>query len=128
VATVALGGTIIEKHLTLSRKDPGPDSTFSTEPAEFKAMVDDIRAVEKALGSATYEVTEKQKENRVFRRSLFVARDVKTGEVFTKENVRSVRPGHGLHTRYLDAVLGRKAIRDVKKGTPLQWDMVEGGK
>jgi pseudaminic acid synthase len=128
VAAVALGGCIVEKHLTLSRKDPGPDSAFSSEPEEFKAMVDGIRAVEKALGKATCEVTEKQKENRVFRRSLFVVKDIRRGESLAPDNVRSIRPGHGLHTRYFDRILGRKVRRDLKKGTPLDWDMIEGGR
>lgn len=126
VASVALGGCIIEKHLTLSRQDPGPDSAFSTEPHEFKAMVDDIRTVEQALGEVTFEVTEKQKENRVFRRSLFVVKDIREGEYFSSENVRSIRPGHGMHTRYLDQVCGRKALKDIKRGTPLTHDLVEG--
>ena len=126
VAAVALGGCIVEKHITLSRSDPGPDSAFSMEPDEFKAMIEDIRAVEKALGTATYEVTEKQKENRVFRRSLFVVKDIKAGEVFSESNVRSIRPGHGLHTRYFDQVLGKKAVQDIKKGTPLSRELVDG--
>lgn len=126
IAAVALGGCIIEKHLTLSRHDPGPDSAFSTEPQEFKAMVDDIRTVEKALGGVTYEITEKQRENRVFRRSLFVVKDVKKGDIFSSDNVRSIRPGHGMHTRYFDRVCGMKALQDVKKGTPLSQDLVEG--
>ena len=125
VASVALGGCIIEKHLTLSRQDPGPDSTFSTEPHEFKTMVDDIRTVEKSLGKVTFEVTEKQKENRVFRRSLFVVKDMKKGDVFSSENVRSIRPGHGMHTRNLEQVCGRKAVKDVKKGTPLSHELIE---
>lgn len=124
VASIALGGCIIEKHFTLNRNDEGPDSAFSTEPAEFKALVDDIRMAEKALGKITYEITDKQKENRVFRRSLFIVNDVKRGESFSNKNVRAIRPGHGMHTRYLDQVLGRKAVRDLKKGTPLSWDMV----
>lgn len=126
IAAVALGGCIIEKHLTLSRQDPGPDSAFSTEPQEFKAMVDDIRTVEKVLGEVTYEITEKQRENRVFRRSLFVVKDVKKGDIFSSENVRSIRPGNGMHTRYFDQVCGMKALKDVKKGTPLSQDLVEG--
>ena len=124
VASVALGGCIIEKHLTLTRRDPGPDSAFSTEPAEFKAMVDDIRTVEKALGKVSYEITEKQKENRVFRRSLFVVKDIKKGESLSNENVRSIRPGHGMHTRYLEQILGKKVVKDIKRGTPLSADMV----
>lgn len=126
VASVALGGCIVEKHLTLSRQDPGPDSAFSTEPHEFKAMVDDIRTVEKALGKVTFEVTEKERENRVFRRSLFVVRDMRKGEIFTDENVRSIRPGHGMSTRYLNQVYGRIALNDIKKGTPLSEDLVDG--
>ncbi len=126
VASVALGGRIVEKHLTLSRKDPGPDSVFSTEPAEFKSMVEDIRTVEKALGRVTYEITEKQKENRVFRRSLFAVKDIHEGELLSKDNVRAIRPGHGLHTRYWDQTLGRKALREIRRGTPLSADMVEG--
>lgn len=125
-ASVALGSCIVEKHLTLSRNDPGPDSAFSTEPHEFKAMVENIRAVEKALGKASYEVTAKQKENRVFRRSLFVVKDVKSGEVFSTDNVRSIRPGDGLHTRYFEQILGKRAASDIKRGVPLNWKLVEG--
>jgi pseudaminic acid synthase len=126
VASVALGGCIIEKHLTLNRQDPGPDSAFSMEPSEFKTMVEDIRTVEKVLGKVTYEITEKQRESRVFRRSLFVVKDIKKGDRFSAENVRSIRPGHGLHTRYFEKVIGKKAIEDIKKGTPLSMDLVEG--
>ncbi len=121
VAAVALGACIVEKHFTLSRDVPGPDSAFSLEPHEFKAMVEAIRTAEKALGEVRYEVTEREQASRVFRRSLFVVQDVKAGEAFTDENVRSIRPGYGLHTRYLDQVLGRKAVRDVARGTPLDW-------
>ncbi|MCX5681907.1 MAG: N-acetylneuraminate synthase family protein, partial [Candidatus Omnitrophica bacterium] len=126
VASVALGACIIEKHLTLTRKDPGPDSAFSTEPAEFKTMVDDIRFAEKALGKITYDITEKQKESRVFRRSLFVVKDIKKCESFSNDNIRSIRPANGMHTRYLDQVLGKKAVKDIKKGTPLSPELVEG--
>ena len=124
VASVALGSCIVEKHLTISRTHGGPDSVFSLEPGEFKDMVHAIRQVEKALGDVKYEVTEIEKESRVYRRSLFVARDVSSGERFSKENIRSVRPGHGLHTRYLENIIGRKAARDIPKGTPLSWDLV----
>jgi pseudaminic acid synthase len=122
VASVALGACIIEKHFTLSRQDPGPDSAFSLEPHEFKAMVEAVRVAEKALGEVNYEVTAREQESRVFRRSLFVVKDMRAGEVFTGENVRSIRPGHGLNTRYLDEVLGRRAARDIERGTPLNWD------
>ena len=124
VAAVALGACIIEKHFTLSRREPGPDSAFSLEPHEFKEMVDAIRTAEKALGEVSYEITEKQKESRLFRRSLFVVKDMKKGEEFTEENVRSIRPGYGLHARYLDQVIGRQASRDIQRGIPLEWDMV----
>ena len=124
VAAVALGACIIEKHFTLSRREPGPDSAFSLEPHEFKEMVDAIRTVEKALGKISYEITEKQKESRVFRRSLFVVKDMKAGEVFTEQNVRSIRPGYGLHTRYFEQIRGRKAKVFIKKGTPLDWDLI----
>ena len=123
VAAVSLGACIVEKHFTLSRKDPGPDSTFSSEPHEFKEMVKAIRVTEEALGKVSYEITEKQRESRVFRRSLFVVKDIKEGERFTEENVRSIRPGYGLHTRYLEVILGRKAKNDIAKGTPLSWDL-----
>lgn len=126
VAAVALGACVVEKHFTLSRDVPGPDSVFSLEPHEFKAMVDAIRIAEKALGEVRYEVTEREEASRIFRRSLFVVQDVGVGEMFTEENVRSIRPGYGLHTRYLDQVLGRRAARDIERGTPLSWDIVAG--
>lgn len=124
VAAVALGACIIEKHFTLSRDVPGPDSAFSLEPHEFKAMVDGVRTVEKALGNVKYGITEHEAANRVFRRSLFVVRDMETGEVFTEENVRSIRPGYGLHTRHLMEVLGRRATQAIKRGSPLDWSHV----
>jgi len=124
VAAVALGACIVEKHFTLSRNIPGPDSAFSLEPHEFKAMVEAIRTVEKALGKVHYGVSEREAGSRVFRRSLFVVKDIKVGELFTEENVRSIRPGHGLHPRYLKDVLGRRATRDITAGTPLTWNMV----
>jgi pseudaminic acid synthase len=124
VAAVALGACIIEKHLTLSRSEPGPDSAFSLEPQEFKAMVDAVRVAEKALGEIHFGVSTKEASSRLFRRSLFVVQDVKRGDRFTAENVRSIRPGHGLHTRHLPEVLGRQAARDIERGTPLRWELV----
>lgn len=124
LAAVALGATVIEKHFTLSRADGGPDGPFSMEPHEFRQMVDDIRTVEKALGGVCYDLTEKQKESKVFRRSLFVVRDMHAGEKFTLENVRSIRPGHGLHPRYLDVILGKQAKFDLVLGTPLSWKCI----
>jgi N-acetylneuraminate synthase len=124
VAAVALGATIIEKHLTLSRSDPGPDSAFSLEPHEFKAMVDSVRVAEKALGEVHFGLSEKENSSRVFRRSLFVVKDMRKGEPFTATNVRSIRPGYGLHTRYLSDVLGNFAARDIEHGTPLSWELI----
>ena len=124
VASIALGACIVEKHFTLSRNNPGPDISFSMEPEEFKAMVEDIRTVEKALGKVSYDITEKQKDSCVFRRSLYAVKDIKKGEKFTEENIRSIRPGDGLHTRYLKYVLRRKAKKNIEKGTPLKWDLI----
>ena len=125
VAAVALGASLIEKHLTLSRDLPGPDSAFSLEPQEFKAMVAAVRTAEQALGQVSYEITPAQEASRVFRRSLFVVQDLKAGEELTLKNVRSIRPGHGLHTRYLEQVLGKKAKKAIARGTPLAWDLIE---
>jgi len=125
IASVALGACIIEKHLTLDRSLGGPDAAFSLEPSEFKAMVNSVREVEKALGDVSYELTEKIKKSREFSRSLFVIKDIKAGEVFTEENVRSIRPGYGLHPKYLKQILGKKGAIDIKKGTPLSWKLVK---
>jgi pseudaminic acid synthase len=124
VAAVAVGACIVEKHFTLSRKILGPDSAFSLEPKEFKEMVDAIRTVERALGKVSYDITEKESASHLFRRSLFVVKDVKKGEIFTEENVRSIRPGHGLHTRYLKEIIGRYATKDIERGSPITWDML----
>ena len=127
VAATALGACIIEKHFTLSRDNAGPDSAFSLEPHEFKKMVDAIRTAEKALGRVSYGLTEKQKQSIVFRRSLFIVKDVKGGKMFTEENVASIRPGYGLAPKYLKEVLGRKASKDIERGTPLSWSLLRGG-
>jgi pseudaminic acid synthase len=125
VAAVALGACIIEKHLTLSRLTPGPDSAFSLEPHEFKAMVDAVRTAEKALGEVRFGLGgEKEAASHAFRRSLFIVEDVKKGEAFTPANVRSIRPGNGLHPRHLTEVLGKRAARDTERGTPLSWELV----
>jgi N-acetylneuraminate synthase len=126
VASVALGACIIEKHLTLARSDGGPDGAFSLEPHEFKSMVDAVRVAEKALGEARIGPGKHEIGSKVFRRSLFVVEDVKRGEKFTRKNVRSIRPAHGLHTRHLQEVLGRCAACDIERGSPLEWAMVEG--
>jgi len=124
VAAVALGASMIEKHLTLSRSRPGPDSAFSLEPEEFKAMVDAVRTAEKALGNVHFGLTEKEHASRRFRRSLFVVKEVKQGQIFDSENVRSIRPGNGLHPRHLKEVVGKRASCDIERGTPLRWELV----
>jgi N-acetylneuraminate synthase len=123
-AAVALGACIVEKHFTLSRAVPGPDSAFSLEPHEFKAMVEAIRVAEKALGRVNYSLSPSEAGSRVFRRSLFVVKDIKAGEAFSERNVRSIRPGHGLPPKHLPKVLGRRAVCDLSMGTPLAWDMI----
>jgi len=125
VAAVSLGACIIEKHLTLSRGEAGPDSAFSLEPHEFKAMVEAVRTAERALGAVHFGVSEREASSRAFRRSLFVVCDVAKGETFTADNVRSIRPAAGLHTRYLGEVLGKTAARNIARGTPLSWDLVK---
>ena len=124
VAAIALGASVIEKHFTLARADGGPDAAFSLEPAEFTALVADCKAAWKTLGRAHYDLLGSERANRAFRRSLYVAADVKAGEPFSRANVRSIRPGNGLPPADLDAVLGRPAARDLKRGEPLAWDMV----
>jgi len=125
VAAVALGACIVEKHITLSRSNPGPDSTFSLEPEEFKETVNAIRVAEKALGGVHFGFSSHEQNSRAFRRSLFIVEDMKCGDVFNNENVRAIRPAHGLHTRYLSEIIGRRASCDVERGTPLRWEMVE---
>ena len=124
IASVALGAKVIEKHFILDRKLGGPDSAFSMEPDEFKYMVKSIREVEKALGKVTYELTDKVKNNRIFARSLFIVKDVKKGETVAPENVRSIRPGYGMHPKYYKEVLGKRFASDYERGTPLEWLMV----
>ena len=125
VAAVTLGACIIEKHITLSRSLKGPDSEFSLEPPEFKALVEAIRTTERALGAVHFGTSPQEASSRAFRRSLFVVENLRRGQEFTTENVRSIRPAHGLHTRYLPQVLGKRASRDILRGTPLGWDLVE---
>jgi N-acetylneuraminate synthase len=122
VAAVTLGACVVEKHFTLSRATPGPDSAFSLEPDEFRAMVDAIRTAEKALGHVEYGLTEAETRSRPFRRSLFVVQDMKAGQQFSASNVRSIRPAHGLHPRYYDHVLRCHAACDLQRSTPLRWE------
>ena len=125
IAAVALGACMVEKHFTLSRADGGPDSGFSMEPDEFRQMVDAIRTTERALGRVNYEPTEHEAASRILRRSLFVVEDMKAGDVITDMNVRSIRPGHGLHTRHLPELLGRQIRQDAPKGTPFNWELLD---
>jgi len=124
VAAVAMGACVIEKHFTLARADGGPDAAFSLEPVEFKALVDDTKAAWAALGQAHYDVLGSERGSLLFRRSLYVAADVKAGEPLTRANVRSIRPGNGLAPAHFDEVLGRTAKRDLTRGEPLAWDML----
>jgi len=124
VAAVSVGACIVEKHITLSRSLKGPDSAFSLEPPEFKAMVEAVRTAERAMGTIHFGVSAHEESSRVFRRSLFVVQDMKRGESFTAHNVRSIRPGHGMHTRHLPEVLGKAAACDIERGTPLSWSLI----
>ncbi|MGD0507160.1 MAG: pseudaminic acid synthase [Terriglobales bacterium] len=124
VVAVALGACIIEKHICLRRADGGPDGAFSLEPQEFKAMVEAVRTAEKALGSVQFASGAREANSRKFRRSLFVVEDIKKGELFTKQNVRSIRPADGLHPRHLNEILGKRAASAVERGTPLSWALV----
>lgn len=125
VVSVALGAKVIEKHFILDKSIGGPDASFSLEPHEFKQMVDAVREAEKALGKVDYSMNEKKKNSRLLGRSLFVVKDVKAGEKFTEENVRSIRPGYGLAPKHFSDVLGKTADRDIKRGTPLKWEVVK---
>jgi N-acetylneuraminate synthase len=124
VAAVALGATMVEKHFTLRRADGGVDSAFSMEPEEMAALVTETERAWQALGQVRYGATDAEKGSLVFRRSLYVAEDMKAGEVLTRKNLRAVRPGRGLPPKYLEQLLGRKVNRAVKKGTPMQWELV----
>lgn len=125
IAAVALGAEVVEKHFILDRKLGGPDAEFSMEPSEFKEMVESIRNVEKSLGRVTYELTPKVVKSREFSRSIFVVKDIKAGEFFTGENIKSIRPGFGLGPKFLPKILGRKARNSISRGTPLDWNMVD---
>jgi len=125
VAAVALGAMVIEKHFTLSRKIKTPDSFFSLEPQELKELVNNVRVAEKAVGGISYALSSAERASRKFRRSLFVVKDIVAGEKFSVENIRSIRPSNGLPPKHWDDLLGRKAKCNIKRGTPLQWSMVD---
>ena len=124
VASVSLGATVIEKHFTLNRAEGGVDSAFSMEPAEMSQLVVESERAWQALGKISYGATEAEKKSIVFRRSLYVVKDIKAGEVLTNENVRAIRPGLGLPTKYLPQIINRVAKQDLKRGTALSWDLV----
>jgi len=124
VAAVALGATVIEKHFTLSRADGGVDSAFSMEPVEMAQLLVETQRAWQALGQVSYGATETEKKSMQFRRSLYVIEDIKAGDKLTRKNVRAIRPGLGLATKYLEQVLGKTVNRDVNRGTALAWDMV----
>lgn len=126
VLGVALGARIIEKHICMDRKIPNnPDAGFSMEPDEFKQMVNDIRIAELAIGTQPYVYSQTEIDSRSSRRSLYISSDMKKGDIFTSDNVRSVRPGFGLHTRYYEEIIGKRVTQDAKMGTPLVWELVE---
>jgi pseudaminic acid synthase len=124
VASVAMGATVIEKHFTLNRADGGVDAAFSMEPREMKALVDETRRAWQAMGDIKYGPAEAEKKSMVFRRSLYIAQDMQAGEVLTKENLRCIRPGHGLAPKYYDVLLGKRVAKAVRKGTSVGWDLV----
>ncbi|MBN1057669.1 pseudaminic acid synthase [Clostridium botulinum] len=125
IASIALGAKVIEKHVTLLRGDGGPDAKFSLEPHELKNMVTSVRNIEKALGNVTYELTEKQMKSREHSRSLFIVKDIKKGEKFTTDNVKSIRPGFGLKPKYINDVIGKISNIDIEKGTPMEWEFIK---
>lgn len=124
VVATALGAKVVEKHFILDRKLGGPDAEFSLEPREFKKMVESIRAAELTLGKINYSLSKKTLKSKIFRRSLFAVKDIKKGELLTEINVRSIRPGYGLPSKFIRKVLGKQATKNIQKGTPLSWDLL----
>ncbi len=124
VASVALGATVIEKHFTLSRADGGVDAAFSMEPDEFKSLVDETKRAWQALGEITYGPTKSEVSSQKYRRSLYVVKDMKKGETFSKSNVKAIRPGYGLPPKYLEILIGKTAGQTIKAGTPLSWELL----
>lgn len=124
IASIALGATVIEKHFTLDRKEGGVDSAFSMEPAEFKMLVEEAKAAWEAIGKITYERGQSEVKSLVFRRSLYIAQDMNTGDLLDEKNLRVIRPGFGLPPKYYEQVLGKTVRRAVKKGTPFTWDLL----
>lgn len=125
ITAVALGANVIEKHFCLSRKIKNPDSSFSMEPEEFKSMVSDIRCTEKAIGGISYQVTDDEKDNLKFRRSIFVTKDMKKGDRLTEDNIKIIRPSFGIEPKYYDDVLGKTVLKDISRGTPLTFKLID---
>jgi len=126
ITATALGVSVIEKHFTLNRKtDNTPDASFSLEPAEFKQMVTAVRQTQECLGKVLYGGTKSEEGVKKLRRSLYVIKDIEEDELFTNDNIKSIRPGNGLHTKYYDQIIGKKARRNIEKGTPLQWNLID---
>ena len=125
VVATALGASVIEKHFILNKTIGGPDAHFSLDEKEFTEMVKAIRTSEQMLGKVDYEMTEKKKKSREFSRSLFVIKDVKSGERITTENVRSIRPGFGIHPKFLSEIIGKVFTKDIEKGTPMSFELIK---
>jgi pseudaminic acid synthase len=129
VLSIAMGAKVIEKHFILDRCIGGPDAAFSMDEVEFTAMVKSVREAELAIGKIDYTLSQKQEKSREHSRSLYVVADVKKGELFTKDNVRSIRPGFGMHTKHYADILGKAAISDIEMGTRMVWELIaENGK
>lgn len=128
VVSVALGARVIEKHFILDKSVGGPDSSFSLEPNKFQLMVKSVRDAEKALGKIDYSLNEKKRKSRLLGRSLFVVKDIKAGERFTEENIRSIRPGYGLAPKYFNEIINKEVLFDIKRGTPLKWEHIKNNK
>lgn len=124
IASVALGACVIEKHFIIDKNIDGPDTSFSLDPSEFKSMVNGVRDTEKSLGVVDYGLTDIAMDARKFSRSLFIVKKIKKGEIFTKENVRSIRPGYGLPPKHINQIIGKKALKNLDRGTPLKWEFV----
>jgi N-acetylneuraminate synthase len=127
IAAVSLGATVIERHITMDRSEGGPDAAFSLEPGELASLVAEAVAAAQAIGSSEWATIDSEDESRRLKRSLYVVRNCKAGEILSEEDVRSIRPAGGLEPKYLDDVLGRRLVREVSRGTPLSWGLIEGG-
>jgi N-acetylneuraminate synthase len=124
IAAVALGATVVEKHFTLNRSDGGVDSTFSAEPDEMRALVTETQRAWQAIGRISYGATSAEEKSKGFRRSIYITEDLKEGDVLTRSNLRTIRPGFGLPPKFYDQLIGRKVRKSVKRGTPMSWDLV----